>query len=67
MPEVVNGNNILLGRGKIYFDRFDANGARTGELFLGNCPTFEITPTSEDIKMAVDTIKYLRAGEAGSD
>lgn len=50
MPEVVNGNNILLGRGKIYFDRFDANGARTGELFLGNCPTFEITPTSEDIK-----------------
>ena len=50
MPEVVNGNNILLGRGKIYFDRFDANGARTGELVLGNCPTFEITPPSEDIK-----------------
>ncbi len=50
MPEVVNGNNILLGRGKIYFDRFDASGARTGELFLGNCPTFEITPTSEDVK-----------------
>jgi len=50
MPEVVNGNNILLGRGKIYFDRFDTSGARTGEFFLGNCPTFEITPTSEDIK-----------------
>ena len=50
MPEVVNGNNILLGRGKIYFDRLDPGGARTGELFLGNCPTFEITPTSEDIK-----------------
>ena len=46
MPEVVNGNNILLGRGKIYFDRFDSSGVRTGELFLGNCPTFEITPTS---------------------
>ena len=46
MPEVVNGNNILLGRGKIYFDRFDAAGVRTGELFLGNCPTFEVTPTS---------------------
>jgi hypothetical protein len=43
MPESVNGNNILLGRGKIYFDRFDTNGARTDELFLGNCPTFEIT------------------------
>jgi len=50
MSETVNGNNILLGRGKIYFDRFDSSGARTGELFLGNCPTFEITPTSEDIK-----------------
>ncbi|MFH1680359.1 MAG: hypothetical protein ABIH26_06915 [Candidatus Eisenbacteria bacterium] len=58
MPEVVNGNNILLGRGKIYFDRFDAAGARTGELFLGNCPTFEITPTSEDIK------KYSSADKA---
>ena len=58
MPEVVNGNNILLGRGKIYFDRFDATGARTGELFLGNCPTFEITPTSEDIK------KYSSADRA---
>jgi hypothetical protein len=51
MPENVNGNNVLLGRGKIYFDRFDANGVRTGEIFLGNCPTFEITPASEDIKL----------------
>ena len=58
MPEVVNGNNILLGRGKIYFDRFDATGVRTGELFLGNCPTFEVTPTSEDIK------KYSSADKA---
>ena len=58
MPEVVNGNNILLGRGKIYFDRFGATGARTGELFLGNCPTFEITPTSEEIK------KYSSADKA---
>lgn len=58
MPEVVNGNNILLGRGKVYFDRFDASGARTGELFLGNCPTFEITPTSEEIK------KYSSADKA---
>jgi len=50
MSEVVNGNNVLLGRGKVYFDRFDASGNPTGERFLGNCPTFEITPTSEDIK-----------------
>lgn len=58
MPTEVNGNNILLGRGKIYFDRFDASGNKTGELFLGNCPTFEITPTVEDIK------KYSSADKA---
>ncbi len=50
MPEAVNGNNILLGRGKVYFDRFNSSGAKTGELFLGNCPTFEITPSPEEVK-----------------
>ena len=58
MPEAVNGNNILLGRGKVYFDRFDSSGNKTGELFIGNCPTFEITPTPEDIK------KYSSADKA---
>ena len=50
MPENVDGTKILLGRGKIYFDRYDSNDALTGEYFLGNCPTFEITPTPEEIK-----------------
>ena len=50
MPEAVNGNNVLLGKGKIYFDRFDSTGKRTGELFLGDCPTFEITPSAEEVK-----------------
>src|SRR3972149_5982307 len=59
MSEVVNGNNILLGRGKIYFDRLTSAGVRTGELFLGNCPTFEISPSADDIK------KYSSA-EAGA-
>ncbi len=58
MPEAVNGNNILIGRGMIYFDRFDSSGAKTGELFLGNCPTFEITPSAEEIK------KYSAATKA---
>jgi hypothetical protein len=58
MPEAVNGNNILLGRGKVYFDRFDAAGNKAGELFLGNCPTFEITPSPEEIK------KYSSADKA---
>jgi len=59
MPSSVNGNNILLGRGKVYFDRLTDLGVRTGELFLGNCPTFEITPAAEDIK------KYSSATKAG--
>jgi hypothetical protein len=50
MSTEVNGDNILLGRGKVYFDRFTSAGAATGERFLGNCPSFEITPTAEDIK-----------------
>lgn len=58
MGTEVNANNILLGRGKVYFDRFDSSGVQTGEVFLGNTPTFELTPTSEDIK------KYSSATKA---
>lgn len=58
MAQQVNGNNLLLGRGKIYFDRFNSSGVKTGERFLGNCSTFEVTPTVEDIK------KYSSADRA---
>ena len=58
MGTEVNGNLILLGRGKVYFDRFDSSGNPTGEIFLGNCPSFEITPTPEEIK------KYSSASKA---
>lgn len=51
MSEEVNGALVLLGRGKVYFDRLDSSGALTGELFLGNTPSFEITPTPEEIKL----------------
>ena len=46
----VNGNRVMLGRGKVYLDRLTSAGARTGEIFVGNCTTFEITPTPEEIK-----------------
>lgn len=36
-----NAENLLLGRGKLYFDRFDANGGPTGEQALGNCTAVE--------------------------
>lgn len=50
MGREVSADLLLLGRGKVYFDRLDSAGAPTGELFLGNTPTFEITPTPEEIK-----------------
>lgn len=45
----VQGGNILLGRGKIYFDRLTTAGAKTGLRFLGNCTKFELT-TSDELK-----------------
>ena len=35
--------NYFLGKGALYFDRFDSNGNPTGELHLGNCPDFSIS------------------------
>lgn len=35
--------NLLLGKGEVYFDRFDDNGVKTGERHIGNCHSLEIT------------------------
>lgn len=41
-----NPANLLLGRGKVFFDRFLTNTTtKTGELDLGNVTTFEVTPS----------------------
>ncbi len=45
--DTVNPADLYLGRGEVYFDRFDASGLRTGERFLGNCTVFEITTNDE--------------------
>lgn len=48
MSDVAQAGNLLLGRGKVLFDRFDAaTGARTGYRMIGNCSTFEVTTTDE--------------------
>ncbi len=39
-----NPNELYLGRGKLYFDRFDSSGKPTGYRFLGNCSKLELTP-----------------------
>lgn len=73
MPGIdVNGDLLLLGKGKVYIDRLTAAGARTGEIFVGDCSAFEVTPTPEEIKhyssatagaplMASDTVRTALA------
>jgi hypothetical protein len=41
--------NYMLGKGKLYLDLLDANGNRTGEIDIGNCPSFAITPSVETL------------------
>lgn len=43
-------NNYVLGKGKLYFDPFDANGVTTGERYLGNTPQFEFGVESETLE-----------------
>jgi len=40
-------NNLHLGAGMVYFDPFDADGERTGEIYLGNSPGFAVGLTSQ--------------------
>jgi len=44
-----NVENYILGKGKLYFDRFDDAGASTGEFDLGNAPDFVVTPAVETL------------------
>jgi hypothetical protein len=43
-----DGDNVLLGRGKIFFNRNDDSGDPTGLRFMGNCTLFEITTSDEN-------------------
>lgn len=54
-----NAANLLLGKGKLYFDRFlDGTMTRTGEQDLGNCTTFETT-TTDTIKEKYESMDGL--------
>lgn len=48
MSRAPNADNLLLGRGRLLFDRFDANGDPTGYEELGNCT--QIQSSTEDEK-----------------
>ncbi|OGS01541.1 MAG: hypothetical protein A2V88_02635 [Elusimicrobia bacterium RBG_16_66_12] len=48
MPGVnPDGDKLLLGRGKVYFDRFTAAGVAQGERYLGDCAVFEVSGSPE--------------------
>ena len=40
-------NEYAIPRGRVYFDRFDESGNKTGEVAFGNCPGFTFTAETE--------------------
>ena len=46
MPIAADPTQLLLGRGMVYFDRFDSNGNPQGLRFVGEADKFELNPTS---------------------
>lgn len=49
MSAAPNTNNYSLGKGIVYFDRYNAAGALTGELDLGNAPAFALAAAIESL------------------
>jgi len=47
MPITRTEDELSIPRGSVFFDPFDDNGARTGEIDLGNCPGVTVTIDSE--------------------
>lgn len=45
-----SSDNILLGAGEVFFNRFDSNGALTQWRHLGNCSRFELSPNVTTIE-----------------
>jgi hypothetical protein len=45
-----SGENLLVGKGQVLFDRFDSNGLRTGFRHLGNVESMEMTTADDKIQ-----------------
>ena len=45
-----SSDNLLLGKGQVFFDRFDVNNLPTGLRHLGNVQTFELTTTNSKLQ-----------------
>jgi hypothetical protein len=50
MAPTPSPDNLYVGKGEIYLDRFDADGNPTGELHLGNCRSLSIVFNDEVIE-----------------
>lgn len=48
MPVTYKKNDYLIARGRVFFDPFDASENRTGEIYLGNCPSVTINIETEE-------------------
>jgi hypothetical protein len=53
-----SSENLLLGKGQVFFDRFDTNGVSQGLRHLGNVETFELTTADDN----VDKYSSMTAG-----
>ena len=53
-----SGENLLVGKGQVLFDRFDANGLKTGFRHLGNVSSMELT-TADDV---IEKFSSMSAG-----
>jgi hypothetical protein len=53
-----SSENLLLGKGQVFFDRFDVNGVSQGLRHLGNVETFELTTADDN----VDKYSSMTAG-----
>lgn len=45
-----SSENLLLGKGQLFFDRFDGSGNKTGLRHLGNVETFELTISDDKVQ-----------------
>lgn len=69
------GNNYVVGRGKVYFDRFkNGSNNKTGEMYFGNTPEFTINTDTETLEhysseggmRVMDASVLLEASQGGS-
>jgi len=56
MSYTSNGNNVLLGRGKVFFNRLSAAGVPTGYKFLGEVSKLELSTEDDVVEMRDHTV-----------